>query len=52
MSIYEALARWAEAAGYRLIAPGREIYWKLDFDQTLQVTEIQLPVVPAASPAS
>lgn len=44
MSIYEALARWAEGAGYQLAGAGREIYWKLDFDETQQVTEIQLPV--------
>jgi effector-binding domain-containing protein/DNA-binding transcriptional MerR regulator len=52
MSIYEAMVRWAEAAGYRALGAGREIYWKLDFDQTLQVTEIQLPVASAARPAS
>src|SRR4051812_18778938 len=52
MSIYEAMVRWAEAAGYRPTAPGREIYWKLDFDETLQVTEIQLPVAATGSAAT
>jgi DNA-binding transcriptional MerR regulator/effector-binding domain-containing protein len=44
MAIFEAVVRWAEAAEFQVTGTGREIYWNLDFDESLQVTEIQLPV--------
>jgi DNA-binding transcriptional MerR regulator/effector-binding domain-containing protein len=48
-SIFEAMVRWIDAAGYQLIGNGRELYWQLDFDETKQVTEIQLPIAASAA---
>jgi DNA-binding transcriptional MerR regulator len=45
MDDYEAMIRWVDASGYQLAGAGRELYWQLDFDQTKQVTELQLPIV-------
>jgi len=45
---YEALTRWIDDNGYRLVGRSRELYhaWR-DGDQSQNVTEIQLPVARA-----
>jgi len=42
---YEALMRWIDHSGYRLVGASRELYraWCPD-DHSQSVTEIQLPI--------
>jgi DNA-binding transcriptional MerR regulator len=45
---YDALMRWVEDSGYRLVGRSRELYheWHVD-DQSKNVTELQLPITRA-----
>jgi effector-binding domain-containing protein len=45
---YDALMRWIEDSGYRLVGRSRELYfeWYAD-DQSKNVTELQLPIARA-----
>ena len=46
---HEAVIRWAEANGYRISGPSREVYlqYRRDGDPQDYVTEVQYPVAPA-----
>jgi DNA-binding transcriptional MerR regulator len=43
---YEQLGRWISDNGYRIIGPGREVYYHIDWDdqQETTVTELQFPI--------
>jgi DNA-binding transcriptional MerR regulator len=48
ISAHEAILKWIEANGYRIVGPDREVYlyneWPTTQDNTTYVTEIQYPV--------
>ena len=43
---YSQLGRWIDENGYRIIGPGREVYYHIDWDdlQETTVTELQFPI--------
>jgi effector-binding domain-containing protein len=43
----QALAKWIDDNGYRLLGPSRELYLELPADRSLWATELQEPIGPA-----
>jgi DNA-binding transcriptional MerR regulator len=41
---FESMIRWIEATGHHVVGPSRELYWRLDPDESRQITELQIPV--------